>query len=119
MCIRDRPRGAAGLAKYIRDKTTDGRDLIDFIIAVARGQAIPTTFQDSKGRDVVHKPTLADREWAINTLLNRGFGKPIDTIEIAQEAPEAAKALESSISELSTEKLAEIQKLLGPNTDDK
>jgi len=55
-----------GLAVYIRDKTKDGREIVDFWLAVLRGE---------RPDGVPRKPTLRDMLQAASELADRGFGK--------------------------------------------
>ncbi len=59
-----------GLAQSVRRATHDGKMILDFMIAVARGMKID-------GR----KPRLADRVDANKWLADRGWGKPVQAME--------------------------------------
>ena len=59
-----------GLAERVRRATHDGKMILDFMIAVARGAKID-------GR----KPRLADRVDANKWLADRGWGKPVQAME--------------------------------------
>ena len=60
-----------GLAAYIRERTHDGRDLVDFVVDV---------FQGNGERLNGHPPKLEVRFEAATWLADRGFGKPVQTI---------------------------------------
>ena len=59
-----------GLAERVRQETNDGKMILDFMIAVARGAKID-------GR----KPRLADRVDANKWLADRGWGRAIQGVE--------------------------------------
>ena len=58
------------LAARVRRITDDGQALLDFYVAVLRGQPIPVT-----GRRAPLVPTLDQRMHAANWLADRGWGK--------------------------------------------
>ncbi len=59
-----------GLAQRVRRATHDGKTIVEFMIAVARGRKID-------GR----KPRLCDRMEATKWLADRGWGKPVQAME--------------------------------------
>ncbi len=59
-----------GLAERVRRATHDGKTIVDFMVAVARGGKID-------GR----KPRLCDQMDANKWLADRGWGKPVQAIE--------------------------------------
>ena len=68
-----RPRGLAAL---VRERTADGAELVDFYLAVARGepQAVPGTRKRQT-------PTLQQRLQAMDWLTERGFGRVAQPLE--------------------------------------
>ena len=62
-----RPKGAAGIARYIGEQTKDGHELVDRLLALSRSESAPV-------RDVA-AATLA--------LLDRLVGKPMQPSELA------------------------------------
>ncbi len=74
-----RPRGSRnrapiGFAAYVRDSTLQGHELVDFYLAVLRGD-----------KNVLAKPPrLRDQMQAADWLANRGFGRPSQTIEAGE-----------------------------------
>ena len=64
-----------GLASIIRDRTFDGQELVDFYTSVFRGEKIDGV-----------KPTLKLRMEAATWLTDRGFGKPMQSIQMAAHA---------------------------------
>lgn len=64
-----RPKAAIGMARLVREKTADGAELVEFWLAVMRGEV----------------PAMSDeksRRWAADRLTERGFGKTPVTIEV-------------------------------------
>lgn len=59
-----RPKGAAGMARYIAEQTNDNKELVDRLLAISRGDTSITREQ--------REATLA--------LLDRAVGKPITPI---------------------------------------
>jgi phage FluMu protein gp41 len=108
-----RPKGAKGLASYIRKETQDGEMVADFALKVLAGQPVPTTIIDAKtGEQVVHTPKLADRIWAATWLADRGFGKALASIEIADVSEGRTPFGDEQLAQLPEAKLAQIQALL-------
>ena len=68
-----RPRG---FGHYIRKQTRDGKELVDLVLTVFRGQTV-------NGR----KPTIRDRVEAATWLSDRGFGRPTQPLEVEREGP--------------------------------
>ena len=64
-----RPKKGFSLAEIVREKTNDGADVVDFLIKVVNGR--------------VRKAKLADRIHAAEVLLDRGFGKPLQSVELS------------------------------------
>ncbi len=97
-----RPTGYAGLARYIKSQTSDYREMADILLAIAR--------------DSEHKDRLA----AVAMLLDRGLGKPIQSIEmqavLSRDGDEQRVALD--FSKLSTDDLAKWHDLLGKLSSD-
>lgn len=71
-----RPKGAAGLARYIAEQTEDGHELVDRLLALSRSESAP-----------VREATAATF-----ALLDRMAGKPMQPSEIvmAFESPPMA-----------------------------
>lgn len=68
-----RPGGAPGLAKYIRDHSLEGREVADFLLRVLRCEK--TSLDKCK-------VTMDHRMEAARILLNRGFGRAVETMVI-------------------------------------
>lgn len=68
-----RPKGAVGLAGYIREHTHDGKLLVNLLVRIAECE---TETLDK------HKVTMDHRLEAMRILLNRGFGRPVEQLVI-------------------------------------
>ncbi len=66
-----RPKGAVGLAGYVRKHTGDGQKLVDLLLRIVE---CPDDKLDA------HKVTIDHRLEAVRILLNRGFGRSVDTL---------------------------------------
>ena len=62
-----RPKGFAGLAAVIRKKTNDGEELVDFALGVLRNK----------------KASIGDRLEALEWLSVRGFGQPVQPVQLS------------------------------------
>ncbi len=78
-----RPRGIRDLAGYVLESTDAGRELIDALVCLARGVlpnvAMPEGSRSRKDQQV--RP--ADQLKAIDMLLDRGFGRSPQQLDIA------------------------------------
>ena len=63
-----RPKRGLALAEVVREKTRDGEDPVEFLLRVMKGQ--------------IKHARVSDRIAAATELLNRGFGKPLQEIEL-------------------------------------
>jgi hypothetical protein len=71
-----RPRGAAGLAAIIQRETQGGEELVQYVLRVFRSRS-------SDEPTIKHFYSEADIQWAIGWLTDRGFGKAVQTLELA------------------------------------
>ena len=82
-----RPRG---LASYVRETTNNGKEMVDLMTSIMRGETIDGT-----------APRIRDRMDAASWLADRAFGKPTTQIE----ATSRSMNVDMTLSELSTERL--------------
>ena len=78
-----RPKGTRDLAGYVLETTGGGRELIDALVSIARG-AVPNLAVQKGSRprkDQQVRP--ADQLKAIEMLLDRGFGRSPQQLDIA------------------------------------
>jgi hypothetical protein len=93
---RPKELGPAGLAKYIRRETREGRELVDRLLAIARGEATATREVASKDGGVVtltDRPSHRERLTALEALWDRGLGTAIPADKMPE--PEASASGES------------------------
>ena len=79
-----------GLANYVRESTYNGEEIVDLMVSVMRGEIIDGM-----------KPRIRDRMDAASWLSDRGFGKPITSVE----ATSRSMNVDMTLSEMSSEKL--------------
>jgi DNA-binding MarR family transcriptional regulator len=100
-----RSMSLVNLAWEARRATDGGRELIKLQLSIARGEEIPVP-----GRARGQRPTLDQRQQAIEWLANRGWGKAKEYIELTGEAsPEQRLEL---LRRLSDEDRAQLRGLL-------
>ena len=85
-----RPRG---LASYIRETTDGGREMVDLMVAVMRGETINGM-----------KPRIKDQMDAAGWLMDRGFGRAITPVE----ATTRSMNVDIELRELPTRQLLEM-----------
>ena len=78
-----RPRGTRDLADYVVETTDAGRELIDSLLCIARGVMpnVPAQEDSRPRKDQQVRP--ADQLKAIEMLLDRGFGRSPQQLDIA------------------------------------
>ena len=79
-----------GLANYVRETTNNGKEMVDLMISIMRGETVDGT-----------RPRLKDRMDAASWLSDRAFGKPTTQIE----ATSRSMNVDMTLSEMSSEKL--------------
>ena len=68
-----RPKGAVGLAGYIRERSDNGKVMVTLLLRIAE-----CTDEHLDG----HKVTIDHRLEAVRILLNRGFGRPVEQLVV-------------------------------------
>jgi hypothetical protein len=78
-----RPRGTRDLAGYVLETTDGGKELVDALVSIARGVMpnVPAQEGSRPRKDQQVRP--ADQLKAIEMLLDRGFGRPPQQLDIA------------------------------------
>lgn len=76
-----------GLATLVRRSTKQGRELVAFMLDVARGAPIKMSVTTVGGTvlDVERRATVADRMEAVRWLADRGWGKAREVIRLEDE----------------------------------
>jgi len=87
-----RPKGYKGLARAIQKESDGGQELIDFLFDVLRAK-------NEAGA------TLAARQWACEQLLNRGYGRAPQVVEVSTSLDSDAVATAIDVGAMSDEEL--------------
>lgn len=80
-------RKQKGLATLIRRSTKQGKELVDFVLDVARGAPIKVSIVTLAGTviDVERRSTIRDRLEAIAWLADRGWGRAKEVIALEED----------------------------------
>ena len=78
-----RPRGTRDLAGYVLETTCGGRELIDSLLCIARGVMPDLPVQNGSRPRKDQQVRPADQLKAIEMLLDRGFGRSPQQLDIA------------------------------------
>ena len=78
-----RPKGTRDLAGYVPETTDGGKELVDALVSLARGimPNVPMQKGSRPRKDQQVRP--ADQLKAIEMLLDRGFGAPLQQLDVA------------------------------------
>ena len=101
--VSGNPGGRArGLAAYVKSKVGDnGEQLVDALYAIAFGDAVAR--QDVFG-EMMAPPKLRDRQQAISELMDRGFGKSVQSVDVeatvSPYADDTEEQLQARLEEL-------------------
>ena len=78
-----RPRGTRDLAGYVLETTDGGKELVDALICIARGAVPNLAVQKSSRPRKDQQVRPADQLKAIEMLLDRGFGRSPQHLDVA------------------------------------
>ena len=78
-----RPRGTRDLAGYVLETTDAGRELIDALVSIARGIMPNVPVQEGSRPRKDRQVRPVDQLKAIEMLLDRGFGRSPQQLDIA------------------------------------
>ncbi len=78
-----RPRGTRDLAGYVLETTGGGRELIDALVSITRGVMPNVAVQKGSRPRKDQQVRPADQLKAIEMLLDRGFGRSPQQLDIA------------------------------------
>ena len=81
-----RPRGTRDLAGYVLETTDGGKELVDALVCIARGIMPDVAVQEGSRPRKDQQVRPADQLKAIEMLLDRGFGKSPQQLDIAHSA---------------------------------
>jgi len=78
-----RPRGTRDLAGYVLETTDGGKELVDALLSLARGIVPNVAVQEGSRPRKDQQVRPADQLKAIEMLLDRGFGRSPQQLDIA------------------------------------
>ena len=78
-----RPKGTRDLAGYVLESTDGGKELVDALVAIARGFMPDVAGQEGSRPRKDQQVRPADQLKAIEMLLDRGFGRSPQQLDIA------------------------------------
>ncbi len=78
-----RPRGTRDLAGYVLETTDGGKELVDALVCIARGVMPDVPVQEGSRPRKDQQVRPADQLKAIEILLDRGFGRSPQQLDIA------------------------------------
>jgi len=78
-----RPKGTRDLAAYVLETTDGGKELVDALICIARGVMPNVAVQEGSRPRKDQQVRPADQLKAIEMLLDRGFGRSPQQLDIA------------------------------------
>ena len=78
-----RPKGTRDLAGYVLETTDGGKELVDALVSIARGVMPNVATQKGSRRRKDQQVRPADQLKAIEMLLDRGFGRSPQQLDIA------------------------------------
>ena len=80
---RGRPKGTRDLAGYVLETTDGGKELVDALLSLARGIVPNVAAQEGSRARKDQQVRPADQLKAIEMLLDRGFGRSPQQLDIA------------------------------------
>ena len=78
-----RPKGTRDLASYVLETTDGGKELVDALLSIARGTMPNVATQEGSRPRKDQQVRPADQLKAIAMLLDRGFGRSPQQLDIA------------------------------------
>ena len=78
-----RPRGTRDLAGYVLETTDGGEELVDALVSIVRGVVPSVAAQEGSRPRNDQQVRPADQLKAIEMLLDRGFGRSLQQLDIA------------------------------------
>ena len=78
-----RPKGTRDLAGYVLETTDGGKELVDALVSIARGVMTNVPAQEGSRPRKDQQVRPADQLNAIEMLLDRGFGRSPQQLDIA------------------------------------
>ena len=78
-----RPKGTRDLASYVLETTDGGKELVDALLSIARGTMPNVATQEGSRPRKDQQVRPADQLKAIELLLDRGFGRSPQQLDVA------------------------------------
>ncbi|MQF67259.1 hypothetical protein FIM07_02315 [SAR202 cluster bacterium AD-802-F09_MRT_200m] len=78
-----RPKGTRDLAGYVLETTDGGKELVDALVSIARGTMPNVAVQEGSRPRKDQQVRPADQLKAIEMLLDRGFGRSPQQLDVA------------------------------------
>ena len=78
-----RPKGTRDLAGYVLETTDGGKELVDALVSIARGVMPNVVVQEGSKPRKDQQVRPADQLKAIEMLLDRGFGRSPQQLDVA------------------------------------
>jgi len=78
-----RPKGTRDLAGYVLETTDGGKELVDALVSIARGTMPNVAVQEGSRTRKDQQVRPADQLKAIEMLLDRGFGRSPQQLDVA------------------------------------
>ena len=78
-----RPKGTRDLAAYVLETTDGGKELVDALVSIARGIMPNVAVQEGSRPRKDQQVRPADQLKAIEMLLDRGFGRSPQQLDVA------------------------------------
>jgi hypothetical protein len=103
---------AKSLAKYARDRTRNGRELVDFMLQVMRGEPLPVRATRARRARYPQTPKVEHRLVAAQWLANRGWGKAKELVELTGDATTTPEQRLALLRRLSDDERATLRGLL-------
>jgi hypothetical protein len=100
------------LAAYARKRTRNGRELVDFMLHVMRGEPLPVRATRSHRARYPQTPKVEHRMVAAQWLADRGWGKAKELIELQGDATTTPEQRLALLRRLSDDERAQLRALL-------
>ena len=87
-----RPKGTRDLASYVLETTDGGKELVDALLSIARGTMPNVATQEGSRPRKDQQVRPADQLKAIELLLDRGFGRSPQQLDVAHSVSDRPSA---------------------------
>ena len=109
-----RSKGTRDLAGYVLETTDGGKELVDALICIARGVMPNVAAQESSRPRKDQQVRSADRLKAIEMLLDRGFGRSPQQLDIAHSVSDRPlESLSDATLQLLVENARQLEEGIG------